>query len=131
MKPAWSIVVAGGITAALLGIPKTAPAQVQSATPPTQNEVPTTIPGWVAPDTAFDESIQQSFIHNEFLTASMVNEYPPKAVMGFTSIEGCPDDWKQLIADDGTPLFYAFGLLVDADGTQRTGYVRVPACVKQ
>lgn len=99
-----------------------------------QPDGPSDARSWATPREAFDESVHRSFIHNEFLLASATDGYPSNAVMGFADDEGCPDGWVQLTDDkapDKAPLFYAFGLLVDANGERRTRYVRVPACVKQ
>ena len=87
---------------------------------------------WTVPSDAFDSSLASNFINNEFLLEDAARQYPENTVMAF-SAEKCPEGWQQLTDDevDDAPLYYAFGLLVDADGTHRSSYVRVPACVKR
>ena len=82
---------------------------------------------WQEPDSAF--AVRDSFINSEFLSTEATSPFPPNAVMGFSG-GTCPEGWGQLEADDGTPLFFAFGLFVDAEGRPRSEFVRVPACVK-
>ena len=103
--------------------------QLQAAATPPADEAAVALE-WVDPTVAFESPIIRNFIQNDFLLASAADHFPKNAVMGFTA-ERCPDGWMQLEDDDGTPLFYAFGLMVDADGNHRTQYVRVPACVKR
>ena len=83
---------------------------------------------WQEPDSAF--AVRDTFINSEFLSTDATSLFPPNAVMGFAG-GTCPEGWDQLKADDDTPLFFAFGLFVDAEGTPRSGFVKVPACVKQ
>ena len=83
---------------------------------------------WQEPHSAFE--VRDTFINSEFLSRAATTQFPANAVMGFS--EGtCPVGWNQLTADDGAPLFFAFGLLVDAEGTPRSEFVKIPACVKQ
>ena len=84
--------------------------------------------GWQEPGSAF--AIRDVFINNEFLSAEATDAYPANAIMGFSG-GACPHGWTQHTDDDGTPLFWAFGLFVDAEGTPRSEFVKVPACVKQ
>ena len=124
MKLALGIVAAASITAALGEGPGTTPGQDRTAEAPARHEA-------VAPEDALHESIRSKFVQDRFLEPSEAAGYPPKAMMGFTSSDRCPDGWEQVRAEDGAPLFHAFGLLVDAGGTRRSGYIRVPACMKR
>lgn len=83
---------------------------------------------WREPNLAF--AVRDRFINSEFIRSDATTLFPSNAIMGFSG-GTCPDGWDQHEADDGTPLFFAFGLFVDAEGTPRSEYVRVPACVKQ
>lgn len=83
---------------------------------------------WQEPNLAF--AVQDRFINSEFLRSEATIPFPSNAIMGFSG-GTCPMGWDQHKADDGTPLFFAFGLFVDADGTPRSEFVKVPACVKQ
>lgn len=86
---------------------------------------------WTAPGAAFEPEIARTFIRNDFVVEGVARDYPENTVLAYAS-EACPDGWQQLIdQEDGAPLFYAFGLLVDANGSPRSRYVRVPACVRQ
>ena len=124
MKLALGIVTAASITAALGEGPGTTPGQDRTAEAPARHEA-------VAPEDALHESIRRKFVQDRFLEPSEAAGYPPKAMMGFTSSDRCPDGWEQVRAEDGAPLFHAFGLLVDAGGTRRSGCIRVPACMKR
>ena len=124
MKLALGIVAAASITAALAEGPGTTPGQDRTAEAPARHEA-------VAPEDALHESIRSKFVQDRFLEPSEAAGYPPKAMMGFTSSDRCPDGWEQVRAEDGAPLFHAFGLLVDAGGTRRSGCIRVPACMKR
>ena len=124
MKLALGIVTAATITAALGEGPGTTPGQDRTAEAPARHEAG-------APEDALHESIRGKFVQDRFLEPSEAAGYPPKAMMGFTSSDRCPDGWEQVRAEDGAPLFHAFGLLVDAGGTRRSGYIRVPACMKR
>ena len=118
-----NFVLVGVTLVGLIGVPGTVSAQDQATA---------TTMAVMEPTSAFDEKIQDTFIQNEFVVATVADGYPRNAVLGFAD-EGCPDGWDQLVDDDEekTPLFYAFGLLVDREGNHRTGYVRIPACIKQ
>ena len=83
---------------------------------------------WQEPALAF--AVRDRFINNEFLRTEATTLFPSNAIMGFSG-GFCPEGWDQHKADDGTPLFFAFGLFVDAEGTPRSEFVKVPACVKQ
>ena len=77
---------------------------------------------------AFVDDLQRTFILTQFVKEAP--SYGPKAMLPFVD-DQCPDGWEQRTDDDGELLFYAFGLLVTADDTPRSSYVRMPACVKQ
>lgn len=83
---------------------------------------------WREPALAF--AARDRFINNEFLRTEATTLFPSNSIMGFSG-GTCPEGWDQHKADDGTPLFFAFGLFVDAKGTPRSEFVKVPACVKQ
>ncbi len=87
---------------------------------------------WIDPAAAFTRGLRATFIRNEFLHADDTEPFPQSAVMAYTG-DVCPEGWQQLKSadDDGVPLFFAFGLMVDADGIPITPFVRMLACVKQ
>ena len=87
--------------------------------------------GWTLPEEAFEPAIADNLVNTEFLTASRArSSFPANTMMGFSG-KTCPQGWEQATAEDGSPLFYAFGLLVDEHGVPRTSFVRIPACVKR
>ena len=86
---------------------------------------------WREPGVVFEPDVARNFIRSDFLPQAETSAYPENTVLAFSG-DTCPPGWAQLTAsEDAAPLFYAFGLLVDAGGVPRSEYVRVPACVKQ
>ena len=73
-----------------------------------------------------------ALIHNTALVpgAAEFFGFSPGNVLAFSG-ERCPEGWAQKTTDDGVPLFYAFGLLVDENGEPHSGFQRLPACEKQ
>ena len=54
---------------------------------------------------------------------------PTGAVMPMSD---CPDGWAPYVNDKGKPLYFPFGLMVDAEGNPDVGsYALIPACEKQ
>lgn len=84
---------------------------------------------WQAPPNRGDSG---ALIHNTALMrgADEFFGFPPGTVLAFSG-EQCPKGWAQKTTDSGEPLFYAFGLLVDAAGEPHSGFQRLPACEKQ
>lgn len=87
---------------------------------------------WTVPEQAFESALADYLVNTEFLaTGETTTSVPANTMMGFSG-ETCPSGWMQATdQEDGAPLFFAFGLLVDEDGKPRTSFVRIPACVKQ
>lgn len=79
---------------------------------------------------AFVDDLQRTFVLTQFVDEASTYSYGPRAMLPFVD-DQCPAGWEQRMDEDGEPLFYAFGLLVTADGKPRSSYVRMPACVKQ
>ena len=54
---------------------------------------------------------------------------PKGAVLPMSS---CPDGWAPFVNEDGDPLYFPYGLMVDAEGKPDVGsYALIPACEKQ
>ena len=86
---------------------------------------------WVRPSEAFAIDTSGTFISNQFVDMDLADGYGVNALLPYLD-DACPPGWEQLKdEEDGTPLFYAFGLLVSESGQPRSEYVRTPACVKQ
>lgn len=86
---------------------------------------------WMRASEAFEDRVDKTFISNSFVDETTAGSYRTDAIMAFSE-DTCPAGWEQLTDDeDGQPLFYAFGLLVDGAGHPRSSYVLTPACVKQ
>ena len=47
-------------------------------------------------------------------------------------MSACPDGWIPFVNDEGQPLYFPYGLMVNAEGTPDVGsYALIPACEKQ
>ena len=129
MRPVSRLLVVPVLASAWLGV-------IAPIAPEAGQEVPAigSVGGelaWKEPGVVFEPDVARSFIRSDFLPQAETLAYPENTVLAFSG-DTCPPGWEQLTAsEDAAPLFYAFGLLVDAGGVPRSEYVRVPACVKQ
>ena len=62
---------------------------------------------------------------------AQVADLPSGAIV--PAVDQCPEGWAQHIDDDGTPLYFPYGLFVDEDRNPRAGenYYLLRACVRQ
>lgn len=62
---------------------------------------------------------------------AQVADLPSGAIV--PAVDQCPEGWTQHVDDDGTPLYFPYGLFVDEDRNPRAGknYYLLRACVRQ
>ncbi len=58
---------------------------------------------------------EPQFVTQQYIPDYAMFDTPPGVVMAVTG-EYCPAGWERVVTDDGTPLFFAFGMLTDEGG---------------